>query len=74
MSSAEEELATVVELLLVSTNFEFEKYYEGEELHDEELVKNMLQVLDVLRSYCTSELRDKLGAVMSVYSGSIIPT
>lgn len=67
---ASEEVKTIVELLLVSTNFEL-----GErtitDLKDQEAVQNMCRILRVLKQYVPNEISDKMSAIITMYSGEM---
>lgn len=68
-----EELEIILEFLLVSTNVDFDKFYpkDGPELAQTEVIKNMNLLLNILKGYVKSGLRDKINAIRSLYAGEI---
>ena len=61
-----------MDILVVSTNFEFTSHIEGE-LADLEPVKQLKKVLSMFADYAKEAFfRDKITAIMSIYTGDII--
>jgi hypothetical protein len=72
IQTVDEELENALEVLLVSTNFEFADHIKGE-LADFEQVKQLKKVLSLFADYAKEAFfRDKITGIMSIYTGDII--
>lgn len=72
MQTVDEEIEHALDIFLVSINFDFATHFEGE-LKDQEPVLQMYKVLALYADYSKEVfLRDKVTAIISVYTGDII--
>jgi hypothetical protein len=72
MQSLEEEIETSLDIFLVSTNFDFATHFKGE-LNELDQVIQMKKVLALFADYAKEAFyRDKITAIISVYTGEII--
>lgn len=56
--------------MLVSTNIDFKTYYSSK-IFELEMVQKMCKVLNILNEYCPVFIRDKINAVISLYTNEL---
>ena len=73
VQTVEEEIDHSLDIFLVSTNFDFPHYFPNNEQAEKEPVLQMRKVLALFADYAKEpSYRDRIGAIMSCYTGEII--
>ena len=69
--SYKEELEMLIEIVLITTNIDWNKYIDYA-LSDKKCVEDLLMVLEVLKKYVDAQLYDKITIIIDIYYGNVM--